>query len=290
MTQNLQKYFSKIVDKDTAIFNAKLLTQAANKTQNYYIPLINLIEHKPENGSGVLVIIEVIKGIITNHHVAILFKNNTITTSTKKINNLKLHIKKITSLQNPKKLEQYPDIAFIELTNESIKAIQKTEKLFHNLMNSSERIKTNEKNLKSQPFVINGLVAQKLWINNDANNKTTYRYPYPQTYGVVPDLKSITTNEYIYEKFDAKFDLIQCPIDTNMKLPSKYSGMSGGPLWSIEYIKKNNIVKIIDITLYGIATEQTFTTKTLVCRGPITLYKTFLPFYLQSINKKTNKE
>lgn len=65
-------------------------------------------------------------------------------------------------------------------------------------------------------------------------------------------------------------------------LPKSYAGTSGNGLWQIELIDTAEGLKIQEIQLAGLVTEESppppHPVSRLICRGHVSLYETFVPF------------
>lgn len=271
-----------------------LLTKAVSITKKYTLPLV--IRHGPKpldiiGGSGTLVIMAGHKGILTNEHVAAIFREKMYCHTAPGTNDIKMreiHFSGIISLpeQQPEKRNDV-DMAFMLLNKSSITIIESMGKNFWDL--DQEAIKYDrQKGFEYQGraiWLIHANVLEGLKWRNNVYDATKNAAPYV----VVPSLGEIEHSSCCYQELNFTFsiDNVICPINTKEKTPHCYDGMSGGALWKACFDQQDEIKHI---HLFGIATqpqknEQTKEVQALVCRGPKTLYESFYPYVLFMLMK-----
>ena len=249
---------------------------------------------KSDFGGGVCVDLGGIKGILTNHHVAEIFierqhgyiYNPHIETS--KL--IPLKFKQIISLpKSSNTTGQGVDIAFIELASEV--NITDLGKNWWDLNASTQKYLENpgrywaEENISFWTWGLNATPGEGASLIEGAmpSQKEVF-YPKSRFHWVAPS-RPVLSPCYLFNltKNIDNFDLLisRDGIDAR-SLPQSYAGTSGNGLWQIELIDTDKGLKIQEIQLAGLVTEQSppppFPATHLICRGHVSLYETFVPF------------
>jgi hypothetical protein len=243
-----------------------------------------------EVGSGTFISIAGKKGILTNWHVADIFisrESNCIVVPYLDTEGRSLAIESIVYLP-PQSKNNYPDMAFIEFQDSSadewMHIMHSLKKQFFDFDSAKIQYVQDPlcyKKQESSLWLIHGLVAEGM---TPINNRATLYYKNSNPYIVAPDLEHVEHRQGACKSYCIfEVDLIRCPIlvENRKYLPRKFRGMSGAALWRISFDQDR---QVDDVGLVGLATVQDPVSDSLICQGPIALYKTFYEFMRRQYN------
>ena len=222
-------------------------------------------------GSGVLVEIEGIKGILTAAHVykelkkgpaAMLF---TVTDRHIKARPLRFSTEQLDTvvLHNYGDGSVGPDIAFIRVPFE-IAGDLDSSNLFCNFAVRGERAKNGINQPELIYELIIGVVAENTHFKSEKNGVRTDTHVMSIADGKSSGIRTVGEN---LEVFD--FKVLH---DENVKRPSSYGGLSGSAIWAI-----GDSDVATDDLIYGIAFYESEAdadgNRLLICNGPKTIYQ-----------------
>ncbi len=251
---------------------------------------IDIIE--PEFGCGVCVDLCGKKGVLTNHHVAEIFVNKqhsyVYSPHPKTFRQIPLKLKQIISLPGSSNGHDV-DIAFIELDSEG--NISDLGRDWWNLISSEQKFASDpsrywsKENISSWLWGFNATPDEGAeLIEGISPSEKIVFYPNAGFHWAAP-LGPVLSPCYL-SGLTKDIDNFDLPISRNgvdgYSLPKSYIGTSGNGLWQIELIETSEGLKIQEIQLAGLVTEQSppppSPANNLICRGHVSLYETFLPF------------
>ena len=249
-------------------------------------------ERKPNFGGGVCVNFCGKKGVLTNHHVAEIFMKeqplHIYSPHPKTFKPISLKFKQVIML--PRSSDgSGVDIAFIELDSEG--NINELGKDWWNLDTSAQKYGNDpsrywaKENISSWLWVFRatpgeGSVLIEGTIPPDKEvffPNAGFHWAGPTEPSLFPCCLFDLTKDI--DKFD--LSISRDGVDGH-SLPKSYAGTSGNGLWQIELIDTSKGLKIQEIQLAGLVTEEIYCSSplvtSLICRGHVSLYETFVPF------------
>jgi len=256
-----------------------LIAEIAKKLHSYSTALIKLAPNSNNEagmelkGSGSLVAIENVHGILTAHHVANEFTHTdqlglTFMEAEHRYQIPWQHIRhvEIASPENGVYGPYGPDLSFLVIPDAYIGTI-KTYRSFYLLKRRDDRtIIENDQEAKRDPWFVCGTIGERSTDEKPGRGFSKVKGLY--------GLAGMSFAEKIYEK--GGFDYVEVkaerrPDDT----PQSYGGISGGGLWRVPLIiNGKGVVSVKQYELAGVAFYQTELDngfRFLRCHGPNSL-------------------
>jgi hypothetical protein len=291
-----QKEFQSLILREIAEKHPKILNEFEALAKPYCIRLFDLGEEHhgiPDFiASGTFVRIGKRPGILTNHHVTMVFevkRRNWIYVPDCKLGKIRaLKFDRIISLPHypPDWSIRGVDISFIELNTEDI--INEMGYQIWDLDGSAEKHFTRKINFQKQKAVNNWIWGVEVTPCEQISRKGDVVYFKEAGFHFLGPDKSDTfsaTARYGAVNLRRNVDEFYCEIDRRgkdgPKLPSSYGGTSGSALW--RGIGELPSETIVEFDLAGILAEEIkFSSNhpvvTVLCRGSNSLYDTFYKF------------
>jgi hypothetical protein len=263
----------------------------------FHIPLFfpdSIDTLKSHFGGGVCTSLSGLKGILTDHHVAEIFIKRehgyVYTTHPKTCELIPLKFKRIIFLPKSDNTTGLGvDIAFIELAPEA--DISGLDKQWWDLDASSQKYLGApdrywaEENISFWSWGLNATPGEgAVLLEEPSSSKKEILYPKAGFHWVAVSPPALFPCSL--SRQSKLIDSFSLPISREgidgPSLPKSYAGTSGNGLWQIELADTDEGLKIQEIQLAGLVTEESqqppHPVKSLICRGHVSLYETFVPF------------
>jgi hypothetical protein len=233
-------------------------------------------------GSGTLVTIDSVHGILTARHVIEVLRKNKNTalvlpSSAKELHHVPLRIEFCSDLSfgNPGEESNGPDLAMLIPPPDVLETLR-AKKSFYDMSKRQERMLKKPEPLEHGRWVLSGFAGE--WTDNGLPE---------QGFSKVKIFKGmvgggVVSKECRQENFD--YLLFETLYEESYEGPERYGGFSGGGLWQLLVRLDGVQVRVVDRLLSGVAFDQSEkredetgrATRDIKCRGRKSLYQGLL--------------
>jgi hypothetical protein len=260
----------------------RLLEPEVARLNDFSIGLVLPSEEKSAidaslGGSGTLVTIDEVQGILTASHVIERLEKNThvgliLTEAT--LHHLSFKVQDCSHFGFACRGEpaKGPDIGLLIPPRDVLSTLS-AKKSFYNLSMRRERMLHNPPPLEHGLWILSGLAGE--WTGEDAPEHGFAR---------VKRFKGLHLNVKVTKEYDQeRFDYLACEVLYNdvYEGPDSYGGYSGGGLWQLLVTPDGDVLRVADRLLSGVAFYQSpkstnsaaQTVREITCQGRRSLYR-----------------